>query len=33
MLTILMMSVKMATLDLLKKQVFSDKGFDVIIFV
>ena len=33
MLTILMMSVKMTTLDLLKKHVFSDKGFDVIIFV
>ena len=33
MVTILMMSAKMTTLDLLKIKVFWSKGYDVIIFV
>ena len=33
MATILMMSAKIATLDLLKIKVFWNKGYDVIIFV
>ena len=33
MVTILMMSAKMATIDLSKIKVFRNKGYDVIIFV
>ena len=33
MVTILMMSAKMATLGLLKKKLFSNNGYDVITFV
>ena len=33
MITIFMMSAKMATLDLLKIKVFWNKGYDVIIYV
>ena len=33
MVTILIMSVKLATLGLLKLKVFKNKGYDVIIFV
>ena len=33
MVTILMMSAKMATLGLLERKVFRSKGYDVIIFV
>ena len=33
MLAILIMSAKLATLDLLKIKVFRNKGFDVIVFV
>ena len=31
--TILMMSAKMATLGLLKQKLFENKGYDVIIFI